>query len=38
MNNPEIKAFIRKEKDLFWYTPEEEIKQFLINSALDIGI
>jgi hypothetical protein len=41
MNSPEIKAFIRKHSSLFWYIPEdkkEEIKQFLVDKALDISL
>ena len=41
MNSPEIKAFIRKNSHLFWYTPEdkkEEIShEFLIETILNYG-
>ncbi len=41
MNSPEIKAFIKKHSDLFWYTPEdkkEEIsKEFLVETILNFG-
>jgi hypothetical protein len=42
MNSPEIKAFIRKHSTLFWYISEDkkekEIKQFLVDKALDISL
>ena len=41
MNSPEIKAFIRENKTLFWYTPEdkkEEISlEFLVETILNYG-
>jgi len=41
MNSPEIKAFIRKNSHLFWYTPEdkkEEIShEFLVETILNYG-
>jgi len=41
LNSPEIKAFIRKNAHLFWYTPEdkkEEIShEFLIETILNYG-
>ena len=41
MNSPEIKQFIRKNTDLFWYTPEnkkEEISaEFLVETVLNYG-
>jgi len=41
MNSPEIKAFIRKNRNLFWYTPEdkkEEISlEFLVETILNYG-
>jgi hypothetical protein len=41
MNSPEIKAFIRKNNSLFWYTPEdkkEEISlEFLVETILNYG-
>ena len=41
MNTPEIKAFIRENSSLFWYTPEdkkEEIsKELLVETILNYG-
>jgi len=41
MNSPEIKAFIRENRSLFWYTPEdkkEEISlEFLVETILNYG-
>ncbi len=41
MNSPELKAFIRKNSSLFWYTPEdkkEEIShEFLVETVLNYG-
>ena len=41
MNSPEIKAFIRKNSHLFWYTPDdkkEEIShEFLVETILNYG-
>ena len=41
MNSPEIKAFIREQSSLFWYTPEnkkEEISlEFLVETILNYG-
>ncbi len=41
MNSPELKAFIRKKSNLFWYTPEnakEEISpDFLVETILNYG-
>jgi len=41
MNSPEIKAFIRKNSHLFWYTPgdkKEEIShEFLVETILNYG-
>jgi hypothetical protein len=41
MNSPEIKAFIRKNSNLFWYTPEnkkEDISlEFLVETILNYG-
>ena len=41
MNSPEIKAFIRENSALFWYTPEdkkEEISpEFLVETILNYG-
>ena len=41
MNSPEIKAFIRDNSTLFWYTPEdkkEEISlEFLVETILNYG-
>lgn len=41
MNSPEIKAFIRENSHLFWYTPEdkkEDISQeFLVETILNYG-
>jgi hypothetical protein len=41
MNSPEIKAFIRENNSLFWYTPEdkkEDISQeFLVETILNYG-
>ena len=41
MNSPEIKAFIRENSHLFWYTPKdkkEEISpEFLVETILNYG-
>ena len=41
MNSPELKAFIRKNSDLFWYTPadrKEDISpDFLVETILNYG-
>jgi hypothetical protein len=41
MNSPEIKAFIRENSSLFWYTPEnkkEDISpEFLVETILNYG-
>ena len=41
VNNPKIKAFIRRHSALFWYTPEdkkEEIsEEFLVETILNYG-
>jgi hypothetical protein len=41
MNSPELKAFIRKNSDLFWYTPadrKEDISpEFLVETILNYG-
>ncbi|MCX6251190.1 MAG: hypothetical protein NTX61_10620 [Bacteroidetes bacterium] len=41
MNSPEIKAFIRKNKSLFWYTPEDKKEdisaEFLVETILNYG-
>lgn len=41
MNSPEIKAFIRKNKTLFWYTPEDKKEdislEFLVETILNYG-
>jgi len=41
MNSPEIKAFIRENSSLFWYTPDnkkEEISlEFLVETILNYG-
>ena len=41
MNSPEIKAFIRKKKDLFWYTPEDQkediSEELLVEFILNYG-
>lgn len=41
INNPELKAFIRKHSSLFWYTPDdkkEEIsEEFLVETILNYG-
>ena len=41
MNSPEIKAFIRENSHLFWYTPEdkkEEISpEYLVETILNYG-
>ena len=41
MNTPEIKAFIRQNSSLFWYTPDdkkEEIShEFLVETILNYG-
>jgi hypothetical protein len=41
MNSPEIKEYIRKNRSLFWYTPEnkkEDISpEFLVETILNYG-
>ena len=41
MNSPEIKAFIHKNKALFWYTPEDKKEnislEFLVETTLNYG-
>jgi hypothetical protein len=41
MNSPEIKAYIKKNSYLFWYTPEEKKEEisheFLIETILNFG-
>lgn len=41
MNSPEIKAFIRQNANLFWYTPEDKKEdisnEFLIETILNYG-
>ncbi|MDP1622237.1 MAG: hypothetical protein Q8M08_07845 [Bacteroidales bacterium] len=41
MNSPEIKAFIRENKNLFWYTPEDKKEdislEFLVETILNYG-
>jgi hypothetical protein len=41
MNSPEVKAFIRENRNLFWYTPEdmkEDISpEFLVETILNYG-
>jgi len=41
MNSPEIKAFIRKNSNLFWYTPEDKKEdispEFLVETILNYG-
>jgi len=36
MNTPEVKEFNCEKSALFWYIPENEIKEFLIDRAIDI--
>ena len=41
MNTPEIKAFIRENRTLFWYTPEDKKEnislEFLVETILNYG-
>ena len=41
MNSTEIKAFIRKHKNLFWYIPDDKIEkisnEFLVETILNYG-
>jgi hypothetical protein len=41
MNSPEIKAYIRENGNLFWYTPEEKKEdislEFLVETILNYG-
>lgn len=41
MNSPEIKAFIRENSHLFWYTPEDKKEdislEFLVETILNYG-
>lgn len=41
MNSPEIKAFIRENSHLFWYTPDEKKEEisleFLVETILNYG-
>ena len=41
MNSPEIKAFIKENSSLFWYTPEEKKQdispEFLVETILNYG-
>jgi hypothetical protein len=41
MNSPEIKAFIRENSSLFWYTPEDKKEdigpEFLVETILNYG-
>jgi hypothetical protein len=41
MNSPEIKAFIRENSNLFWYTPEDKKEdislEFLVETILNYG-
>jgi hypothetical protein len=41
MNSPEIKEFIRRHSNLFWYTPgdkkEEISREFLVETILNYG-
>ncbi len=41
MNSPEIKAFIRQNSSLFWYTPEDKKEdislEFLVETILNYG-
>jgi len=41
MNSPEIKAFIRKNSSLFWYTPQEKkediSQELLVETILNYG-
>lgn len=41
MNSPEIKAFIRENRQLFWYTPEDKKEdislEFLVETILNYG-
>ena len=41
MNSPEVKEFIRRNNNLFWYTPgdkkEEISREFLVETILNYG-
>jgi hypothetical protein len=41
MNSPEIKAFIKENSSLFWYTPEDKKEdispEFLVETILNYG-
>ena len=41
MNSPEIKAYIHKHRELFWYTPEKEkeniSEELLVETILNYG-
>jgi hypothetical protein len=41
MNSPELKAFIREKKDLFWYIPDDKKEQIdpgiIVESVLNYG-
>jgi hypothetical protein len=41
VNTPEIKAFIRENRTLFWYTPEDKKEnislEFLVETILNYG-
>ena len=41
MNSPDIKAFIRQNSSLFWYTPEDKKEdislEFLVETILNYG-
>jgi len=41
MNSPEIKAFIRQNSNLFWYTPDDKKEdislEFLVETILNYG-
>jgi len=41
MNSPELKAFIRRKSNLFWYTPEDKKEdispEFLVETILNYG-
>jgi hypothetical protein len=41
MNSPELKAFIRRNSNLFWYTPDDKKEkisnEFLVETILNYG-
>jgi len=41
MNNPELKAFIRRNRNLFWHTPRDKKEdvnpEFLVETILNYG-